>query len=42
MADDREKVIETGMRDHRAKPLNRAERYATIAKLVKPGRVTPV
>jgi len=36
MAGDREKVIEAGMWDHIAKPLNVAEMYATIAKWVKP------
>ena len=36
MAGDREKVIEAGMSDHIAKPLNVAEMYATIAKWVKP------
>jgi PAS domain S-box-containing protein len=36
MSGDREKVIEAGMWDHIAKPLNVAEMYATIAKWVKP------
>jgi len=36
MAGDREKVIEAGMWDHIAKPLNVTEMYATIAKWVKP------
>ncbi len=36
MAGDKEKVIEAGMWDHIAKPLNVAEMYATIAKWVKP------
>jgi two-component system sensor histidine kinase/response regulator len=36
MAGDREKVIEAGMWDHIAKPLNVAEMFATIAKWVKP------
>jgi PAS domain S-box-containing protein len=35
MAGDREKVIEAGMNDHIAKPLNVAEMFATIAKWVK-------
>ena len=39
MAGDREKVIEAGMNDHIAKPLNVAEMYATIAKWVKPAVV---
>jgi PAS domain S-box-containing protein len=36
MTGDREKVLEAGMWDHIAKPLNVAEMYATIAKWVKP------
>ncbi|MFA7268585.1 MAG: response regulator [Sterolibacterium sp.] len=36
MAGDREKVIEAGMWDHIAKPLNVGEMFATIAKWVKP------
>jgi CheY-like chemotaxis protein len=36
MSGDREKVLEAGMWDHIAKPLNVAEMYATIAKWVKP------
>ena len=36
MAGDREKVIEAGMWDHIAKPLNVAEMYATIAKWIRP------
>jgi PAS domain S-box-containing protein len=36
MSGDREKVIEAGMWDHIAKPLNVAEMYATIARWVKP------
>jgi CheY-like chemotaxis protein len=39
MSGDREKVIEAGMSDHIAKPLNVAEMYATIAKWVKPAVV---
>jgi two-component system sensor histidine kinase/response regulator len=37
MAGDKEKVIEAGMWDHIAKPLNVAEMFATIAKWIKPG-----
>jgi PAS domain S-box-containing protein len=36
MAGDREKVIEAGMQDHIAKPLNVAEMFATLAKWIKP------
>ena len=36
MAGDPEKVIEAGMVDHIAKPLNVAEMFATIAKWVRP------
>jgi PAS domain S-box-containing protein len=36
MAGDREKVIEAGMNDHIAKPLNVAEMFATLAKWIKP------
>jgi PAS domain S-box-containing protein len=36
MAGDREKVIEAGMLDHIAKPLNVAEMFATLAKWFKP------
>lgn len=39
MAGDREKVIEAGMLDHIAKPLNVGEMFATIAKWVKPAAV---
>ncbi len=38
MSGDREKVLEAGMNDHIAKPLNVAEMYATIAKWVKPSK----
>ncbi|NJD34220.1 MAG: response regulator, partial [Betaproteobacteria bacterium] len=37
MAGDREKVIEAGMWDHIAKPLNVGEMFDTIAKWIKPG-----
>lgn len=40
MAGDREKVLEAGMNDHIAKPLNVSEMFATIAKWVKPSGVT--
>jgi len=36
MSGDREKVLEAGMWDHIAKPLNVADMYATIAKWIKP------
>jgi len=36
MAGDKEKVIEAGMRDHIAKPLNVGEMFATIARWIKP------
>ncbi|MDS4014629.1 MAG: response regulator [Candidatus Accumulibacter sp.] len=36
MAGDREKVLEAGMCDHIAKPLDVAEMFATIARWVKP------
>ena len=36
MAGDREKVLEAGMWDHIAKPLNVDEMFATIAKWIKP------
>jgi PAS domain S-box-containing protein len=36
MAGDREKVIEAGMWDHIAKPLNIGDMFATIAKWIKP------
>jgi signal transduction histidine kinase/DNA-binding response OmpR family regulator/HPt (histidine-containing phosphotransfer) domain-containing protein len=43
MAGDREKVLEAGMNDHIAKPLNVGEMFATIAKWVKPSgmKVSP-
>jgi CheY-like chemotaxis protein len=36
MTGDREKVIEAGMNDHIAKPLNVGAMFATIAKWIKP------
>jgi two-component system sensor histidine kinase/response regulator len=36
MAGDKEKVLEAGMNDHIAKPLNVADMFATIVKWVKP------
>jgi two-component system sensor histidine kinase/response regulator len=39
MAGDREKVIEAGMWDHIAKPLNVGEMFATLAKWIKPANV---
>ncbi len=38
MAGDKEKVIEAGMWDHIAKPLNVGEMFATIAKWIKPAQ----
>jgi HPt (histidine-containing phosphotransfer) domain-containing protein len=40
MAGDKEKVIEAGMWDHIAKPLNVGEMFNTIAKWIKPAGVT--
>jgi CheY-like chemotaxis protein len=40
MAGDKEKVIEAGMWDHIAKPLNVGEMFATIAKWIKPAAAT--
>jgi two-component system sensor histidine kinase/response regulator len=37
MAGDREKVLQAGMWDHIAKPLNVADMFATLAKWIKPG-----
>ena len=39
MAGDREKVIEAGMNDHIAKPLNVSEMFSTLAKWISPARV---
>jgi CheY-like chemotaxis protein len=39
MAGDKEKVIEAGMWDHIAKPLNVGEMFTTIAKWIKPAKV---
>ena len=36
MATDREKVLEAGMCDHIAKPLNVATMFATMARWIKP------
>jgi len=41
MAGDKEKVIDAGMWDHIAKPLNVGEMFATIAKWVKPAVQLP-
>ncbi|OAN50555.1 PAS domain S-box protein [Magnetospirillum moscoviense] len=38
MAGDRDKVVEAGMVDHIAKPLNLDTMFATMAKWIKPGR----
>ncbi|CAA7616115.1 putative Histidine kinase [Magnetospirillum sp. LM-5] len=38
MAGDKEKVVEAGMVDHIAKPLNLDTMYATMAKWIKPSR----
>ncbi len=40
MAGDREKVLDAGMNDHVAKPLNVQGMFATIAKWIKPSRKT--
>lgn len=40
MAGDREKVIEAGMWDHIAKPLNVQAMFGTIAKWIKPANLT--
>jgi CheY-like chemotaxis protein len=42
MAGDKEKVIEAGMWDHIAKPLNVGEMFATIAKWIKPKGVVAI
>ncbi|MBK9442999.1 MAG: PAS domain S-box protein [Comamonadaceae bacterium] len=42
MAGDKEKVIEAGMWDHIAKPLNVAEMFATLAKWIKPAAVPDI
>ena len=42
MAGDKEKVIEAGMWDHIAKPLNVGEMFATIAKWIKPKAARPM
>ncbi|EME67856.1 multi-sensor hybrid histidine kinase, partial [Paramagnetospirillum caucaseum] len=41
MTGDREKVIEAGMADHIAKPLNLENMFATMARWIKPGRARP-
>jgi CheY-like chemotaxis protein len=41
MAGDREKVIDAGMNDHIAKPLNVAAMFTTMAKWIKPKSATP-
>jgi PAS domain S-box-containing protein len=41
MAGDREKVIEAGMNDHIAKPLNVGAMFSTIAKWIKPAQDAP-
>jgi len=38
MAGDREKVIEAGMQDHIAKPLNVAQMFSTLAQWIQPKR----
>jgi CheY-like chemotaxis protein len=42
MAGDREKVIEVGMWDHIAKPINVGEMFVTLAKWIKPTAAQPV
>jgi PAS domain S-box-containing protein len=39
MAGDREKVLDAGMLDHIAKPINVDEMFATISKWIKPGQL---
>jgi PAS domain S-box-containing protein len=39
MAGDREKVIDAGMLDHIAKPINVDEMFATISRWIKPGQL---
>ncbi|MFZ4289212.1 PAS domain S-box protein [Variovorax sp. HJSM1_2] len=39
MAGDREKVLEAGMQDHIAKPLNVAQMFTTLAQWIQPKRV---
>jgi CheY-like chemotaxis protein len=41
MAGDREKVLEAGMWDHIAKPLNVNDMFATMARWIKPARAQP-
>ncbi|MES2877880.1 MAG: response regulator [Pseudomonadota bacterium] len=41
MAGDKEKVLETGMWDHIAKPLNVGAMFTTLAKWIKPAGVLP-
>ncbi|HEX5344998.1 MAG TPA: response regulator [Duganella sp.] len=42
MAGDREKVLEAGMQDHIAKPINVSEMFTTLARWVKPKHGAPV
>jgi signal transduction histidine kinase/DNA-binding response OmpR family regulator len=42
MTGDKEKVIEAGMVDHIAKPLNVGEMFATIARWIRPAAPAPV
>jgi len=42
MAGDREKVLEAGMNDHIAKPLNVGAMFATLAKWIKPRNTSQV
>jgi CheY-like chemotaxis protein len=41
MAGDREKVLDAGMNDHIAKPLNVVAMFTTMAKWIKPKATTP-
>ncbi|MBS4098285.1 MAG: response regulator [Sulfuricella sp.] len=41
MAGDKEKVMEAGMNDHIAKPLDVEEMFATLAKWIKPAGTAP-
>ena len=39
MSGDREKVLEVGMNDHIAKPINVRDMFSTMAKWIKPSRI---
>ncbi|GAA5213416.1 response regulator [Corallincola platygyrae] len=42
MAGDRQKVLDAGMNDHIAKPINVDEMFATMARWIKPSKKRPV